>query len=166
MNTLLEAFSLIEKENPNIGLIFVGDGEEKERLIARSKELGVEKKVNFIGRVNYEEIPTLMHYSDILILPSFHEGFGRVLLEAMSMHLPIIASNVGGIPFVINDRKDGLLFEAGDIESLKAKTLFLIDNPDISKIMSKKAYEKFIKNFEYDVSMEKFINMYKSIFKT
>jgi glycosyltransferase involved in cell wall biosynthesis len=166
VNTLLEAFSLIEKEYPNIGLVFVGDGEEKEGLIARSKEFGVDKKVNFLGRVNYEEIPTLMHYSDILILPSFHEGFGRVLLEAMSMHLPIIASNVGGIPFVINDGEDGLLFEAGDIESLKAQILFLINNPDISKKMTENANEKFLKEYEYDVSMEKFINMYKSIFKT
>jgi glycosyltransferase involved in cell wall biosynthesis len=163
--TLLEAFSLIEKENPNIGLFFVGDGEEKEALIAKSKEFGLEKKVNFLGRVNYEEIPTLMHYSDILILPSFHEGFGRVLLEAMSMHLPIIASNVGGIPFVINDRNDGLLFEAGDIESLKANTLFLINNPDISRKMTENANEKFLKEYEYDISMKKFIGMYQTIFE-
>jgi glycosyltransferase involved in cell wall biosynthesis len=69
-----------------------------------------------------------MHYADILILPSIEEGFGRVLLEAMSMHLPIIASNVGGIPLVIDDRQDGLLFEVGDVGTLKEHVLFLLDN--------------------------------------
>ena len=135
VDTLLEAFSLIEKENSNIGLIFVGDGEEKERLLFRSRELGVESKVKFLGRVSYEQIPTLMYYSDILILPSLHEGFGRVLLEAMSMHLPIIASNVGGIPLVIDDGKDGLLFEAGDCNSLRSKVLFLIKNKSFASKM-------------------------------
>jgi glycosyltransferase involved in cell wall biosynthesis len=110
VDILLEAFALIEKENSNIGLVFAGDGEEQERLMTRSKELGVNEKVIFLGRVEYGSIPTLMFYADILILPSIEEGVGRVLLEAMSMHLPIIASNVGGIPLVIDDRQDGLLF--------------------------------------------------------
>ena len=165
VDTLLEAFSLIEKENSNVGLIFVGDGEEKERLLLRSRELGVENKVKFLGRVSYEEIPTLMHYSDILILPSVHEGFGRVLLEAMSMHLPIIASNVGGIPLVIDDGKDGLLFEAGDFNSLRSKVLLLIKNKSFAIKMTDAAHKKFITNYEYEVSINMFLDMYKSILK-
>jgi glycosyltransferase involved in cell wall biosynthesis len=165
VDTLLEAFLLIEKENSNIGLIFVGDGEEKERLLFRSRELGVENKVKFLGRVSYEEIPTLMYYSDILILPSVHEGFGRVLLEAMSMHLPIIASNVGGIPLVIDNGKDGLLFEAGDFNSLRSKVLFLIKNKSFASKMTNAAHKKFITNYEYEVSINMFLDMYKSILK-
>ena len=163
VDILLEAFALIEKENSNIGLVFAGDGEEKERLMTRSKELGVNEKVIFLGRVEYGSIPTLMFYADILILPSIEEGVGRVLLEAMSMHLPIIASNIGGIPLVIDDRQDGLLFEVGDINTLKEHVLFLLGNKSFSDNMSRTAYRKFLDNYEYEVSMRKFLAMYKVI---
>ncbi len=104
-----------------------------------------------------------MYYADILILPSIEEGVGRVLLEAMSMHLPIIASNVGGIPLVIDNRKDGLLFEVGDVETLKEHVLFLLENQFFADKMSQNAYQKFLNNYEYEVSMGKFIDMYKAI---
>ena len=163
VDILLEAFALIEKENSSIGLVFVGDGEEKERLITRSKELGINEKVIFLGRVEYDAMPTLLYYADILILPSIEEGVGRVLLEAMSMCLPIIASNVGGIPLVIDNRKDGLLFEVGDVETLKGHVLYLLENQSFSDKMSQAAYQKFLNNYEYEVSMGKFIDMYKAI---
>ena len=166
VDILLEAFALIEKENSNIGLVFVGDGDEKERLITRSKEFGIREKVTFLGRVEYDTIPTLMYYADILILPSIEEGVGRVLLEAMSMHLPIIASNVGGIPLVVDDKKDGLLFEVGEIGALKEKVLFLLNDPTFSKDMAKVAHQKFLENYEYEISMKKFIDMYQSILET
>ena len=166
VDILLEAFALIVRENPDIGLILVGDGEEKSRLEARAKELGIDEKVFLLGRVEYNLIPTFMHYADILVLPSIEEGVGRVLLEAMSLNLPIVASNVGGIPLVIDDNKDGLLFEVGDVESLKEKVLFLLNNTNFSKRMTKAAHQKFLENYEYEVSMKKFLNMYKSILET
>jgi len=166
VDILLEAFALIVRENPDIGLIFVGDGEEKSRLEARAKELDIDKKVFLLGRIEYNLIPTFMHYADILILPSIEEGVGRVLLEAMSLNLPIVASNVGGIPLVIDNNKDGLLFEVGEIESLKEKVLFLLNDAAFSKEMTIVAHQKFLENYEYEVSMKKFLNMYKSILET
>ena len=105
----------------------------------------------------------MMHYSDILILPSIEEGVGRVILEAMSMKLPVIASNIGGIPLVIDDLKDGLLFKVGDINALTKHVLFLINNKTFCNNMTKTAYQKFITNYEYEVSMNMFLDMYKSI---
>jgi glycosyltransferase involved in cell wall biosynthesis len=166
VDILLEAFALIVRENSDIGLIFVGDGEEKSRLETRAKELGIDEKVFLLGRVEYNLIPTFMHYADILILPSIEEGVGRVLLEAMSLNLPIVASNVGGIPLVIDNNKDGLLFEVGEIESLKEKVLFLLNDAAFSKEMTIVAHQKFLENYEYEVSMKKFLNMYKSILET
>jgi glycosyltransferase involved in cell wall biosynthesis len=165
VDILLEAFALIQKENSNIGLIFVGDGIEKDRLIERSKELGINDKVIFYGRIEYDFIPTIMHYSDILILPSIEEGVGRVILEAMAMRLPVIASNVGGIPLVIENQQDGLLFEVGDIDTIRKHVLFLINNKSFSDNMTNLAYQKFISHYEYEVSMSKFLNMYRSIIK-
>ena len=163
VDILLEAFALIEKEYSDIGLVYVGDGEEAARLISRSSVLGVDKKVMFFGRIEYNSIPSIMHYSDILILPSREEGVGRVILEAMAMKLPVIASNVGGIPLVIESQKDGILFESEDVHELKNHVLFLINNKDFSDNITTNAYQKFIDNYEYEVSINMFLNMYKSI---
>ena len=163
VDILLEAFALIEKEYSDIGLIYVGDGEEEARLISRSSVLGLDKKVMFFGRVEYNSIPSIMHYSDILILPSREEGVGRVILEAMAMKLPVIASNVGGIPLVIESQKDGILFESEDVHELKNHILFLINNKDFSDNITTNAYQKFIDNYEYEVSINMFLSMYKSI---
>ena len=163
VDILLEAFALIEKEYSDIGLIYVGDGEEKSRLINRSIELGIDKKVMLVGRVEYKSIPSIMYYSDILVLPSREEGVGRVILEAMAMRLPVIASNVGGIPLVIDNHKDGILFEPGDVYELKNHVLFLINNKDFSDTITTNAHQKFIDNYEYEISINMFLNMYKSI---
>ena len=166
VDTLLEAFALIVAENANVGLVYVGDGEELDQLRSRAKELHVSEKVFFEGRVNYKRIVDYMHYANVLVLPSIHEGFGRVLLEAMSMELPIVASNVGGIPLVVDDNISGLLFEVGGIRSLKKKVLMLINNQDFSKQLVKNANIKFMKNYDYEVSMDKFIKMYQSILES
>jgi len=166
VDILLEAFALINKENQDIGLTFVGDGEERDRLVSRSIELGIQDRVSFLGKIEYESIPNMMYYADVLVLPSIEEGVGRVLLEAMAMNLPIVASNVGGIPLVIDDGRDGLLFEVGDIEGLKDKVLLLLNDASFSKEMTKIAHQKFLENYEYEVSMKMFLNMYKSILKT
>jgi glycosyltransferase involved in cell wall biosynthesis len=163
VDILLEAFALIEKEYSDIGLVYVGDGEEEAHLISRSSELGVDKKVMFVGRLEYKLIPSIMHYSDILVLPSREEGVGRVILEAMAMKLPVIASNIGGIPLVIDNLKDGILFEPGDIHELKSQVLFLINNKDFSDTITTNAHQKFIDNYEYEISINMFLNMYKSI---
>jgi len=163
VDILLEAFALIEKEYSDVGLIYIGDGEEKVHLINRSIELGIDKKVILFGRVEYKSIPSIMHYSDILVLPSREEGVGRVILEAMAMKLPVIASNVGGIPFVIDNLKDGILFEPGDVHELKRHVLFLINNKGFSDTITTNGHQKFIDNYEYEVSINMFLNMYKSI---
>ena len=160
---LLEAFALIEKEYPDITLSYVGEGEEKLKLHNRSRDLGIEKKVIFFGKLKYQDIPVLMHYSDILVLPSREEGVGRVILEAMAMRLPVIASNVGGIPLLIDDSVDGLLFNSEDLVELKKQILRLIKDKDLSSNITNSAYQKFINNYEYEVSINKFIDMYKAI---
>ena len=163
VDILLEAFALIEKEFSDIALFYVGDGEEELQLKSRVSELRLDKKVIFFGRLDYKLIPSIMYYSDVLILPSREEGVGRVILESMAMKLPVIASNIGGIPLVIEDAKDGILFEPEDINELKRHILFLINNKSFSDNITNNAHQKFIDNYEYEVSMKMFLNMYKSI---
>ena len=163
VDILLEAFALIENEYSDVSLSYVGEGKEKQKLLNRSKELGLEKKVNFFDRIDYQDMPAMMYFSDILILPSREEGVGRVILEAMAMKLPVVATNVGGIPLLIDDLRDGLLFDSENVEGLKAQILRLIEDNELYVNITNSAYKKFIRHYEYEVSIKKFINMYKLI---
>jgi len=79
--------------------------------------------------------------SDILVLPSLWEGYGIVLLEAMSFGLPVIATRVGGIPEIVSDGRNGLLVEAGNVPDLARAMRYLIEHPEYARTLSDGALE-------------------------
>jgi glycosyltransferase involved in cell wall biosynthesis len=97
----------------------VGDGQQRVQLERLVSDLGLVGKVEFLGAIPWgSPLFALMRDSDILILPSYTEGLGLVLLEAMSQGLSVVASNVGGIPEIVRNEVTGLLFPAGNIDAL------------------------------------------------
>jgi L-malate glycosyltransferase len=164
IDILIDAFSLVLKSLDNINLIIIGSGEEENNLKQQAKKLNIEDNVKFLGRVLNNEIPIVMNSVHIFVLPSIEEGMGRVLLESMAMQLPIIASNVGGIPLLIEHNKDGLLFEVGDTKQLSKHINSLINDNDLRDNLTINANKKFLENYEYEISMTMFIDMYKEIF--
>jgi glycosyltransferase involved in cell wall biosynthesis len=102
---LLEAL----KELPDLGLVVVGDGPERLRLERRARELGVSDRVYFAGQRSKKEALGLMAACDLFVLNSVHEGFPHVVLEAMALGLPVVATAAGGTPEVVRDGETGLL---------------------------------------------------------
>lgn len=101
-------------------LSIAGSGAEREFLEHQSKELGISNDISFLGNVQWgEPLFELMGKSDLLILPSYSEGLPLVILEAMSFGVPVIASNVGGIPEIVKNGENGYLFNAGDHQELR-----------------------------------------------
>ena len=109
---LVAALAQVITEIPNIRLVFLGDGELRGELSGQVKTLGLEKQVLFLGMRN--DVPEIISCSDLFVLPSINEGFGVVLLEAMAMKCPIVATNVGGVPEVVLDGETGILVPPGD----------------------------------------------------
>jgi len=100
-------------------LRIVGSGPQQGELELLAADLGIGDKVQFCGSRPWGEVlSTVMRSSDILVLPSYTEGLGLVLLEAMSQGVPVVASNVGGIPEIVNHGVSGLLFPVGDADAL------------------------------------------------
>jgi glycosyltransferase involved in cell wall biosynthesis len=100
-------------------LRLVGCGRQQGELELLVSDLGINDKVQFCGAEPWgEALFTVIRSSDILILPSYTEGLGLVLLEAMSQGVPVVASNVGGIPEIVNHGVSGLLFPVGDADAL------------------------------------------------
>lgn len=101
---LLHAVKMVRETIPEIQLVLVGDGEERERFELIARGMGISKSVRFVGRATNEELPLYYNMADLLVLPSIHQGeaFGMVLIEAMASGVPVIASDIPGVRTVAN----------------------------------------------------------------
>ncbi|MFQ6060211.1 MAG: glycosyltransferase family 4 protein [Thermoplasmata archaeon] len=127
----------------------VGGGENLEKYRARAKAIGVEKNVIFTGRLSWADLPEYYAACDIFVLPSISrlEAFGIATLEAMSTAKPAIVADIPGVREVIEDGKEGLIFDVMDSEDLGKKISTLVKNPGLRKRMGdagrKKVEERF-----------------------
>lgn len=152
---LIEAFNKL-KEKHQIQLHLIGDGPEIDNLKKIAKE-----KVYFHG---YQKDPLLyMNYFNIFVQPSLLEGCGVAVLEAMSINLPVIISDAGGLPELVNDKKDGLIFKKGNTDDLINKLEMLLTNPKVYQEIGKNNKQKVIKSFSYNKMLESTIEIYQSL---
>jgi L-malate glycosyltransferase len=112
------------REKRNARLVLVGDGPEAGRTRALVDSLGLTESVRFVGIVG--EVASLLAEADVLLLPSETESFGLVALEAMASGVPVVASNVGGLPEVVEHGVTGFLAPVGDVEAMAGYCLQLI----------------------------------------
>lgn len=125
---LVEAAALLQRELPEVHWVLVGEGELKAALITQVAARGLEKQVHFVGW--RDDLPELLALGDVFVLPSHGEHFGRVLLEAMAMAKPVVATAAGGVPEIVTDGQTGTLVPAGSPPALAAATAALLrDEP-------------------------------------
>lgn len=113
---LVSAVNQLKEKNIPVRCFIAGQGELEEKLKAQIKSLGIEKYVELLGY--RDDIPSLLTAADILCMPSLNEALGYSLLEAMAAGVPVVASQVGGIPEVISHGKEGFLVPPGDVDQL------------------------------------------------
>jgi glycosyltransferase involved in cell wall biosynthesis len=135
VDILLNALKLANQDS--IHLIIIGDGDLRPAYQQRAAALNIDHHVTFAGRVSDEELPMYYAASDIGVLPSttMGEAFGVVLLEAMACGKPVIASNLPGVRSVFQDGQQGLFVTPGDANDLQQKISYLINQPELQKIM-------------------------------
>jgi len=126
--TLLEAWPRVLAAFPDASLLIVGEGSRCEKLGEQARALGIERSVVFTGR--RDDVPAVTKSLDVAVLPSYREAQGLTILEAMALSRPVVASNVGGIPEMIEDGKTGLLVPPHDPVALAdAIVRLLVDHP-------------------------------------
>ena len=128
---LFHAVKLLQGRTKNFDVLLVGDGAQRKRLEILAQSLDIEEYVQFKGKVNMNSVIDIYRNSDVFVLPSIHEGFGIVNLEAMASRLPIVATNVGGVPEIIKDGENGLLVEPKDSKALANAMLKLIGDKNL-----------------------------------
>jgi len=141
---LLKILPKILKEIPNTLLVFAGSGVMKEELERLSAKLNVDENAKFVGFVGKKWRALYYKAADIFCLPSTMstECYPLAILEAMACGVSIVASKIGGIPDVINDRENGLLVSPRDSEKLADAIIYLLENKDARERMEKKGREK------------------------
>jgi glycosyltransferase involved in cell wall biosynthesis len=114
---LLEAFASLASRRPNLRLEYVGDGPGREQLRRKVKDFALEGRVYLAGACPSEKIPQWLAAANVLVLPSYAEGCPNVVIEALSCGRPVIATNVGGIPELVNE-KSAILVAPRDSRTL------------------------------------------------
>lgn len=157
---VVRTFSIVAAQR-KAKLILVGDGPETQPIFNLVESLELTDKVLFLGR--QKNISDLLSISDIKLLMSQKESFGLVLLEAMSCEVVPIATNVGGIPEVINDGETGFVVELGDVETAAKYAIQLIDDETIYKSFVKKGLERVHDHFSSDEIIGQYIDLYYQV---
>ncbi|MDE3049551.1 MAG: glycosyltransferase [Nitrospirota bacterium] len=124
---LLQAFPDLLSTWPQLCCVFVGEGELHDALQRLAIDLGVERACRFVGV--REDIADILAAADLFVLPSLSEGFPFVLLEALAMGCPVVASRVNGVPELIEDHKTGLLVPPRDPQALARAILDMLSDP-------------------------------------
>jgi len=142
---LINALPLVLKENRKVVLLLIGYGEEEERLKKIAKSLCIQDKIIFFkpDEDSYEYLPLM----DIFVMPSIQEGLGLSILEAQAYKIPVIASNVGGIPDIIEDNVNGILVVPKDALAISKAILRLINDKNLCLNIRDRAYEKLVRSF-------------------
>jgi glycosyltransferase involved in cell wall biosynthesis len=131
----------------DVRLQIVGEGPLRARLEQESAALGLKEHVGFLGPLSQTDVATALRKSRALVLPSLSEGMGLVVLEAMSCGLPVVASDVGGIPELVADGETGFLVRPGDEETLAERLLWVLRHREEAVAMGSKGREQVEERF-------------------
>jgi len=159
--SIIEASRSILKEFPQAVFVMIGEDWTNGKIVSLAKRLNVIDQFRFIGF--HDDPIRILRVANLLLHPSVSEGLPRAILEAMSIGLPVIASEVGGIPEVIENGVNGFLIAQGDIKSLAEKTKELLSNPALCKQLAKNAQHTIRERFSLKSMIFNFESLYREL---
>jgi rhamnosyl/mannosyltransferase len=137
----------------NVRLVVAGKGDYTEHYRQFAKQIGIENNVHFVGYVPNEDLASFYSDGDVLVLPSVDqtEGFGMVLTEAQACGVPVIGTNVGGIPAAVDDGRTGLIVPPSDISSLSKALIRILGDDAYSSNLGRNGTVWVSRQFSWDV---------------
>ena len=137
--TLIDAWPAVLAAFPDATLLLIGEGSRLDALTTQVRDLGLERSVIFTGR--RDDVPEVTKSLDVAVLPSYREAQGLTILEAMALSRPVVASNVGGIPEMIEDGRTGLLVPPHDPTALAAAILRLLRDHPLADTLARAGHD-------------------------
>ena len=163
MGTLVRAFSQAVKRCPGCRLIIAGDGEQRQQIEAMARELCPEGTVAFAGWIS--DTDSFYSALDVNMLTSLSEGFPYALPEGASHRCATIATRVGGVPSLVDDGINGLLFRPGDVDALTEHMVRMATEPELRETFAQRIYEKTKEKFSVEATVSRQREIYETILR-
>jgi len=157
---VIQVFSEVRKRL-QAKLVMVGDGPEKAGAEQLAREMGVHRDVLFLG--NQDCMEEMLPLADVFLLPSSSESFGLVALEAMSAEVPVVCSNAGGLPEVVEHGFTGFLHEPAHVAGYTASVLKLLANDGLRRTMGRRARRVAVERFSAEEMVGRYVQVYDSL---
>lgn len=159
-DVLLNSLPKVISRFPKLEIKIIGGGSNDiEKYLAEAKTLKISERINFIGFTSKSKVMEELANAYICIVPSYYEAFCYVVIESFSVGTPVIGSDTTGIGEIIENGKNGFLFERGNHEELSDKILELLNDPLLRKEMSQNAYRSFQEKYELNGIANQFMKL-------
>lgn len=161
---LLRAASELLLCNENVYLVMVGDGPDRGKLVSLSQELGIDEKVLFLG--HRKDVQSIYRDLQGLVLPSHTEGFPNVLLEALCMKVPVVATDVGGVADIVEENVTGRLVQARDTDKLGTALSWLVEQPRLAEKTASIGNKRVRDKYEFTNRCKRLEGIYDSLVRS
>jgi len=158
---MIKALPTIIENIPNATYLVIGDGAYKQELQSLAKECDVEEHVIFAG--HRTDIPELLALSEVFVLPTLGDALPTVLIEAMAAKIPIVASEVGGVPEIVTHEKTGLLIPPADSSKLANACLQILQSETLAKELTLNAFEVVQQKFNVQSQVKQLSDIYQQL---
>ena len=169
VSTLLQTISILLPQKPDIKLIIIGSGPDEDCLKKRSKQLGLENNIQFLGHISPSELPYYYHHASVSVFPfqiaknGDQEGLGLVVIEAMGCGCPVIAGNVPAVYDTVIDGETGILVPPKNINVFARKLGALLDDTTLQKKLSISARAHVLKNYDWEYIAQQYTQLFQKI---
>jgi len=169
IDTLIRAFALFSNKYPSkkFKLYLIGNGSKRDELIALAKELAVFDNCEFAGKSTHSKVPIWLNKFDIFVALSRldSESFGVSVIEASACELPVVVSDSGGLPEVVEDGKTGIVVPKENAQKAFKAIEFLYQNQTIAKEMGLCGRKRVLENYDWNTSVKQMENVYRQIIR-
>lgn len=159
LGVLLSAFELILSRIPEARLVLAGEGPLREMIESEVREKGWERNVVLAGFV--DDVAAMMQALDVLVLPSYWEGFGIVIIEAMACARPVITTNISSMPEIVDDGRTGYLIAPGEAHALAEYAVALLHDQSLRERMGEAARKRVVEHFSHDKMIDRLEELFK-----
>jgi glycosyltransferase involved in cell wall biosynthesis len=156
VDLLIQAFRRLAPDFPEVKLTLLGHFPDKTELSALT---GGSQQIEIMAAKPNPETLRLISKASVLALPSRCEGLARVLIEGMAAGVPLVGSDVGGIPFLIRDGENGFVVPCGDVHSLEVRLRQLMSDPELRRKMGASGYQRAHTELSEKVYVQQFVSM-------
>jgi glycosyltransferase involved in cell wall biosynthesis len=162
IDTLLEAFAILRREEPQAALVLVGDGADRAGFEEHARKLGLGDSARFLGVRN--DVKDIYPLLDVFVLASWLEGIPLTLLEAAACGVPVVVTAVGGMPQVTDNGAAGLLVPPRDAGTLAAAILSIHRQPELAARLALAGRQRVVERFSLDRMTRDYIDVYRELY--